>query len=163
MARGLAVGDLDFEARAAVVESYAQAEAEADLSPEAAEVLAAGRHVLETIATVEGAMAPMPAKMVLWRGASPAMFPSGNPADTVRQTYTETGFTSATTDRSAVEVPEGGWLMAVVVQAGVPVIWIGEDHELLIDRDVDYRVVSFANNVVKVVALTPAATPAPVA
>lgn len=165
LARGLAAAtDLDFELRAAIVDSYTNADTEADLTPEAAQMLQAGRDIINTINEVEGAMRPMPEKMVLWRAADASMFPEGDPASMVRESYREPGFISVSTDRSAVTVPEGGWLMAVVLPAGVSGIYIGEDSELLIDRGTEFRVVSFnaSSNVVKVVAVVPeSATGAP--
>src|ERR1041385_7715380 len=101
MARGLAAPEameLDFETRAAIVDSYTNAETEADLSPEAAQVLQAGRDIISTIETVESAMHPMPEKMVLWRAADPSMFtqdgpdgPVADPSAFVGESYREPG------------------------------------------------------------------------
>ena len=155
MARGLSAVDLDPDAREAVVDSYTAAETEADLSPEAVEVLEAGREVISTVETIREAMQPIKAKVVLWRAAELGEFPSG-PAEMVGETFTVPSYVWCTTDRSTVQVSEGGWLMAVVVPEGTRAVWLAEARELMIDQGTRFRVVSFNGDVVKVVAVPPA-------
>lgn len=109
------------------------------------------------VAALEEGMQPVPTKIVCWRAATAGVFPpDGDPTRYVGNTYQEAGFVSVTTHRDHVVVPDGGRLVAVVVPAGTPVAYDPENHELVLARDLTYRVVSVApNGTVKVVITDP--------
>lgn len=165
LARGLAVADLDPEARAAIVKSYEDATTVEELSDEAKAVLQQGEDAKATAAAieeVEAALKPLPLKIVCWAAADPEMFPpDGDPGAFVKNTFTYPGFPSVTTDRSKVQVPEGGWMMAVVIPKDIPALWLADQRELLIARGSTFRVVSFNGSVVKVVVVPDAESAQP--
>lgn len=156
LARGLVATRADSAARATVVEAYESAATTDDLPEEAVAVIAEGATVMEVAAVVGvtvAAMRPLPVKLVTWCGADSSMFPpNGDPALFVGRHFVRPGFTTTSTDHNAFEIPAGGWLMTVVTPAGLPALYLPESRELVLKPRTSFRVVSFNNGVVKVVA-----------
>lgn len=118
--------------------------------------LAARGAAIEQVNQLEAAMQPVPTKIVCWRAASPEVFPpDGDPAGYVGNRYQERGFVSVSTHRDKVVVPEGGRLLAVVVPAGTPAVYDPDNQELVLARDLTFRVVSVAPNGTTKVVVVP--------
>lgn len=107
----------------------------------------------EQVTQLDAAMRPLPVKVVCWRAATASMFPpDGDPTPYIRHTYQERGFVSVNTDRDRVAVPAGGRLLAVVIPVGTPGVFDETTHELVLQRNLTFKVVSVAaNGTVKVV------------